>query len=107
MAHNYPGNVRELENIIEYAFVLCPDTTIEPKHLPAELVARGPGVPVGADLDSAVEATEARTIQDALRGAKGNRLEAAKALGMHKSTLFRKMKALHIRAEGRLKEMKR
>jgi sigma-54 dependent transcriptional regulator, acetoin dehydrogenase operon transcriptional activator AcoR len=37
MGHDFPGNVRELENIIEHAFVMCRDTVLQIRHLPAEL----------------------------------------------------------------------
>ena len=38
LAHDYPGNIRELENIIEHSFVLCSDAAIETSHLPAYLM---------------------------------------------------------------------
>jgi DNA-binding NtrC family response regulator len=96
MAHNYPGNVRELENIIEHAFVLCREGSIEPQHLPEEFLARVPSVAVHSDMQSSVRAVEAQAIREALRRNNFNRLAAARELGMHKSTLFRKIKTLGI-----------
>jgi len=96
MAHDYPGNVRELENIIEHAFVLCLEGEIEPCHLPDELAA---GIRLSAQpahIGGAVRAVEAQAIEDALRRNNYNRLAAARSLGMHKSTLHRKIKALGI-----------
>lgn len=94
LAHDYPGNVRELENIIEYAFILCPGGLIQPKHLPEpfhpklrETVA--PGVKTLREL-------EASFISEVLRRHHGNRLAAAKELGIHKTTLWRKIRQLGI-----------
>ncbi|MFH1024740.1 MAG: sigma 54-interacting transcriptional regulator [Planctomycetota bacterium] len=96
MAHDYPGNVRELENIIEHAFVLCREGIIEQKHLPEEFLARAPSVAVKRDMQSSVRIVETQSIQEALRRNHFNRLAAARELGMHKSTFFRKIKALGI-----------
>ncbi len=96
MAHDYPGNVRELENIIEHAFVLCKAGRIEARHLPGELTGRSPGSPPAGNMSSAINAVEAQTIRDALRRNHFNRLMTARELGLHKSTLFRKIKALGI-----------
>jgi len=98
MRHDYPGNIRELENAIEHAFVLCRGTTIEPSNLPAEMVERvGIGEKtVGATVGS-IEKLEVRAIRDALRAAGGNRAEAAEILGIHTTTLWRKMKKYEIK----------
>ncbi|HRU04968.1 MAG TPA: sigma 54-interacting transcriptional regulator, partial [Candidatus Brocadiia bacterium] len=95
MAHDYPGNVRELENIIEHAFVLCGSGLIRPEHLPPELGPRAPAVRPGR-MAAAAGAGEAQAIVDALKRHGFNRLAAARELGIHKSTLFRKVKALGI-----------
>jgi len=95
MAHDYPGNIRELENIIEYAFILCPADFIEPRHLPEALTGR-PALAKAPTTISSLRRMEAQMIRDALSQAGNNRLAAARALGMHKSTLFRKIKALSI-----------
>jgi PAS domain S-box-containing protein len=109
LAHDYPGNVRELENIIERAFILCEEGEIERRHLPEELLPRaaspeeegkaaGSGAaPRGGDLASAVRAAERRAILDAIERNAGNREAAARDLGLHKSTLFRKVRTLGIR----------
>ncbi len=97
MQHDYSGNVRELENIVEHAFVLCPAGMIELHHLPPELRDRAgfDGLPSGGDLT--LQAVEAMHITETLRRHGGHRDAAAKALGIHRATLFRKIKALGIR----------
>ncbi len=106
MAHVYPGNVRELENIIEHAFVLCTDYRIEISHLPTDLTARSRHLHKTEDLNAAMQSFEAQTIMKALERHGYNRLEAAKALGIHKSTLFRKLKALGINPPSPIRQNK-
>jgi PAS domain S-box-containing protein len=96
MSHDYPGNIRELENIIEYAFVICPGHLILPRHLPEELFSRLPKGPALGRLDSTMKTVEAQILIQALRQNHFNRQLAAQQLGMHKSTFFKKVKALGI-----------
>jgi len=98
MAHDYPGNVRELENIVERAFVLCAEGKIERMHLPPELTGQPTAAPApaGDTITAQTRAAEAQAIRTALEHHGFNRLAAARALGLHKSTLFRKIKALGI-----------
>ena len=93
VSYDYPGNVRELENIVEYAFVLCSGGIIKPEHLPEHIrpALPGTGIP-GISLKD----LEKRAIVEALARNKGNRLAAARELGIHKSTLFRKIRTLGI-----------
>jgi PAS domain S-box-containing protein len=95
MAHDYRGNVRELENIIEHAFVLCSEGQIEARHLPSEFAAHVP-LESRPSIHTSVRAVEAHVIREALRRNHYNRLATARELGMHKSTLFRKVKALGL-----------
>jgi len=90
MAHDYPGNVRELENIIEHAFILCPGGLIRPAHLPpplrpTETEPESQGIVTLRDL-------EARFLYEALRRHGWNRAKTAQELGIHKTTLWRKIK---------------
>jgi len=97
LGHDYPGNIRELENIIEHGFVLCTEREIEISHLPAYLfqtqVAKSTSQ---SSIEELVRLTEEETIIAALKNNNYNRLAAAKELGIHKSTLFRKLKKYHI-----------
>ncbi|MGD8396522.1 MAG: sigma 54-interacting transcriptional regulator [Candidatus Eiseniibacteriota bacterium] len=95
-AHDYPGNVRELENVIEHAFVLLRDGQIELEHLPGELVPVASVPAAGHKLADTLRVIEARTIREAIERHAGNRRAAARELGMHKSTLFRKVRQLGI-----------
>ena len=95
MEHDYPGNVRELENIIEHAFVLCRGALIELVHLPPQL--RGTAEATSPNIAGmTLEAMERFVIADALRRNDGNRAAAARQLGINASTLFRKLKSLGI-----------
>jgi PAS domain S-box-containing protein len=90
MAHDYPGNVRELENILEHAFVVCPEDVIGPESLPDSFRSPAHGN-TGGQLELAVSSVEAQTILEALERSGYNRTRAARELGVHKSTLYRKM----------------
>jgi PAS domain S-box-containing protein len=97
MDHDYPGNVRELENIIEHAFVLCCNGLIEPRHLPPSLRDSEILGPTPGKKGVTLKALEAIHIADAIRSHGGNRKAAARELGIDPSTLFRKIKSLGIK----------
>jgi PAS domain S-box-containing protein len=92
-AHDWPGNVRELENAIEHAFVVCNGQRIERSHLPEQMGGR---TVRRRGIRSAVQVAEAEAITDALRRSQNSRVAAARELGMHRSTFFRKVKALGV-----------
>ena len=97
MAYEFPGNVRELENIIEQAFVLCRTGRIELRHLPPEL--RSDKESVGQRIGSMnLRVMEKQMMAEALRIYQGNRKMAAGSLGIDVATLFRKIKAHGIEA---------
>jgi PAS domain S-box-containing protein len=99
LSYNYPGNVRELENIIEHCFVLCDGKVIEAKHLPSSI---RPSLKSELTKDSeptTIKQMEIVFIKQALGRNKGNKTATAKQLGIDKSTLFRKMKAFGINDE--------
>ena len=99
MAYDFPGNIRELENIIEYAFVLCRDGEIRPEHLPQDLVRRVAGVPQPASPApklNLIAQAEAEAIRQALMRNQGSKQKTALEMGLHKTTLWRKMKKLGI-----------
>ncbi|MEN6475084.1 MAG: sigma 54-interacting transcriptional regulator [Syntrophaceae bacterium] len=97
MAHDWPGNVRELENLIEHAFVLCDKGRIELKSLPEDIIAHAPLTSTRGGMSDTRRSVEAHAIREALQRSHGNRRAAARELGIHKSTLFRKLKSLGIR----------
>jgi len=101
MAHDWPGNVRELENVIERSFIMCAEGVIDVRHLPAELTSRSSLGPVSPTARSAQEMFNVQLIRAALERNKNNRCAAAKELGMHKTTLFRKMRKLGIAVTGK------
>ena len=103
MEHDFPGNVRELENAIEHAFVLCRSGVIELRHLPPHLRGDGPGETARMPRGLTVAAMERLLIRDALRRHGGNRTRAARELGIDRSTLFRKLKAQKARKPGEKK----
>lgn len=89
--HPLPGNVRELENAIEHAFVMCHGDDILPEHLPPQIPSDGlPHNGAGRPTQ------EKEMILEALIRYRGNRSKVAIELGMHRSTLWRKMKTLGI-----------
>jgi transcriptional regulator with PAS, ATPase and Fis domain len=96
LSYDFPGNVRELENIIEYAFVLCRSGLIELRHLPRTLHQEGPLATPEERTGMTLKELEIVHIKDALRRHQGNRTAAAKELGINPSTLFRKAKSWNI-----------
>jgi len=96
MAHDWPGNIRELENAIEHAFILCNSGHISLAHLPKIFTARVSTIDADIDIRSARNTLDINTILAALRRNSFNRLAAAKELGIHKTTLFRKIKKLNL-----------
>ena len=95
MEYEYPGNVRELENIIEQAFVLCRGRLIELHHLPAEL-RPADAIGYGGSGPMSLSSMEKLLIGEALRRHKGSRTKAARQLGINPSTLYRKLKSLKM-----------
>jgi PAS domain S-box-containing protein len=95
----FPGNVRELENLVERAFLVCRGPVITYEHLPPNVLRHVEGRRVGEPPVSAttgvvhdpVAVAERKQIEETLAAHDGNRTHAAAALGMHRSTLIRKM----------------
>jgi len=93
MHYDWPGNIRELENVIEHAFILCQDGLILCEHLPASLPSRM-NPPFVDSAGKTLDQIEARAICEALERHGGNRSAAARELGVDKTTIWRKMKKL-------------
>jgi transcriptional regulator with PAS, ATPase and Fis domain len=99
LTYDFPGNVRELENIIEHCFVLCEGEIIEAQHLPASIRPRFKPDKTKESSPATIKQMEIILITQALQRNKGNKTAAARELGIDKSTLFRKMKAFDIKPE--------
>lgn len=93
MSYDYPGNIRELENIIEYACIVCRNGMIGIEHLPAHLHLEGRVVKTGQTTWTGVERA---FIYETLMKNNWNRKKTAAQLGIHPTTLWRKMKSLRI-----------
>ncbi len=98
--YHYPGNIRELENILEHALIICQENTIWPEHLPEYLrfpssmrqsvSTKNPAV------EGKPESHERNKILSMLEQYHGMRSETARALGMDRTTLWRKIKKYGI-----------
>jgi DNA-binding NtrC family response regulator/pSer/pThr/pTyr-binding forkhead associated (FHA) protein len=96
-AHTWPGNIRELRNVIERAVLLCSGGSIEPDHLPVEKLLAKPALiaavpaPAAEGLRRDRDAVERDHIVRALNQSGGNQTEAAKLLGISRRTLSTKL----------------
>jgi DNA-binding NtrC family response regulator len=98
LGYAWPGNVRELENALEYAVAVCKGQTILPEDLPLELqqeAARTPSLPAAGrpvEAPSPVASAELEKLKQALEAHRWRRAEAARALGISRATLWRRMR---------------
>lgn len=95
MKHDFPGNIRELENVLQHAFVLCKERVIQLDHLPKELAEKTSKTTGKGPLS--LDELEKNAIREALADNASNRTAAAKQLGINPSTLYRKMKLYSIK----------
>jgi len=96
-AYSWPGNVRELANVIERAVVLGDGPQLTVHHLPARVIgAQPPGGSEEPSYHDAINGYRRELVVRALAAAQGNRANAAKALGMHRTHFMRLLKALRI-----------
>ena len=95
MSYNFPGNIRELENFIEHAFVLCSGSIIQLEHLPDVIKSNTTDTEITGTIS--LPEYEKRLVTDALENNRWNRQAAAEELGIHKTTLFRKIRRFGIK----------
>ena len=99
LSYEWPGNVRELENALEFAATVCQGQTLQPEDLPPEVLAAGPAfseeqAPLPRPrLAATLPAEEDRELRAALEQNRWNREATARALGVSRSTLWRRMRA--------------
>ncbi len=90
MLYDWPGNVREFANVIEYAFNILEGDLIEMEHLPSQLLLQADGgLQNSGSLDALLRAYSVRMVEHALERHKGHKAAAAKALGISRATLYR------------------
>ena len=106
--HSWPGNIRELEHVIERAYVLCPGATITTDHLPSDVMTASDLKQESPEPDSHTSLlqqpprptqepeNEIERLIDALRRTAGNKAKAARLLGIDRSTLYRKISSYNI-----------
>jgi transcriptional regulator with PAS, ATPase and Fis domain len=94
LRYDYPGNVRELENIIEHAFVICPGNRIDVGCLPSELTMEQHEIDSFVSLkeEHPFEKAEAEVVKKTLEKHRANRIKAAQELGISRATLWRKIR---------------
>lgn len=97
--YTWPGNIRELRNVLEYAYVVGEGPTLQPEDLPPELLEEATANPSLTSELPAAPSSELNRIRQALAKAGGNRGQAAKMLGLSRVTLWRKMVALGLTTE--------
>jgi PAS domain S-box-containing protein len=89
----FPGNVRELKNIIEYAFISCQGPLIGMEHLSSDVLN---GISVAPGRPTEDRSPEAQKIREVLRSQGGNHIKTARALGISRTTLWRRLKRYHL-----------
>jgi PAS domain S-box-containing protein len=89
LRHDYPGNVRELQNILEYAFILCPAGRITPEHLPDYLLAKSHHPETHPPAPTTMRAAKYHAAKAALTRHDGKTMAACRELDVTKDTLRR------------------
>ena len=100
MYHDFPGNVRQLENIIEHTFVMCRGDKIQLQHLPPEIRQNKFYLQRPSHDTTPLQDAERQKILEALEKHNWNKVETAKELGVHRATLYRKMQKYNLRKPG-------
>lgn len=100
MDYDWPGNIRELENVLERAIILTKDSILTPEDFPDSLHKPSMSGAISGNgkrrLKDALKDPEREIIVQALKNADGNRNEAAKILGINRTTLYKKMRKFNL-----------
>jgi Nif-specific regulatory protein len=108
VGHDWPGNVREFENVIERAVVLSSEAEIVPEDLPEGLGTPAPAAGAGESrFHAAVDEAKRRVILEAILEADGEIVEAARLLGLHPNYLHRLRNTLNLRQPERRKKRRK
>lgn len=106
MSYDWPGNVRELKNALEYAFVTADQGLIEPQHLPEQFIRltqrKGENRLTETAAGDSGEPNEKTALIEALRFSRGNKTKAAKILGVHRMTVWNRMRKYGIHLENKV-----
>jgi transcriptional regulator with GAF, ATPase, and Fis domain len=94
--YSWPGNVRELKSAFEYAFVSCNGGAILPQHLPLEIVQTRPNAGNRPFASESLEKIKKQRLIDALHRSHGNQSEAARILGISRTSVWNQIKRFDI-----------
>ena len=96
MKHSFPGNIRELQNIIEHALIMCSSRTVTKEHLPEYLLGSNDSEDIETPIPENIRDFEKQRIVAALEQNRYSKQKTAGQLGMHPTTLWRKMKKFNL-----------
>ena len=104
-AYAWPGNVRELRNVVEGLLLTSTDEVVRCDELPREVMgADAPAAAAGVAQATSLEDSERQAIARVVQSVHGNMAQAARALGISRSTLYRKVERYHMEGVVRLNE---
>ncbi len=94
--YNFPGNIREMKNLIERAFILAEGSTLKESYLPRELLSLQQDDALKNNISLTIEEIEKKHIMNILKQYEGNKTKAAEVLGIGLTTLYRKLQSYGI-----------
>lgn len=95
--YSWPGNIRELRNVVERAVLICTEGIIQAQHLPEDMrKGQGGREPIPGNADLSLEDSEKIHIQNVLKTCRGNHSQAARILKIHRSTLIKKIRKYQL-----------